>query len=190
MSGRARARADAGGEGAQPPLDPSEPALDRPELPVARPELPVDRRVNPGSLAAYATPRPGLPIGAVALGTLVAWLSVPVWLTVVIAATSGSEAVVDSAQMLGTVFVVVLASAVPAALLGLPLGLLLARALRPGWHPLVHLAAFAALGALVALAGVGAYRAWQMAVLVPVTSLATSTGWLVVRRRLVTGDAR
>src|SRR5690606_12605467 len=119
------------------------PALYRPESALDRPELPVDRRVNPGSLAAYATPRPGLPIGAVALGTLVAWLSVPVWLTVVIAATSGSEAVVDSAQMLGTVFVVVLlASAVPAALLGLPLGLLLARALRPGWHPLVHLAAF------------------------------------------------
>jgi len=184
MSERARAQAELGGEDARPPFDRSAPALDRAELP-------VDRRVNPESLAAYAAPRPSLPIGAVALGTLLAWLSVPLWLTVVLAATSGPEALEDSASMWGAVvLVMLLASAVPAALLGLPLGLLLARALRPGWHPLVHLAAFATLGALVALAGVAAYQVWQMAVLVPATSLATATSWLVVRRRLRPREAR
>ena len=155
-------------------------------------DLPVDRRVTPEALAAYAAPRAGsrFPVGAVALGALVSWLALPAWAFVVVFFLSGSPMPTLDGPELETwgVFVVavLLFSALPAALLGIPLGAVLVRLLRGVHHPVWHLVAFLAAGAAVGLLVVAIIGDGQFAVMIPPAALAAATGWLVVRRRLIT----
>lgn len=157
-------------------------------------DLPVDRRETPEALAAYAVPRSTFPIGWVALATLVAWLTLPVWaLVVVLLSPSLGGMVIDRTSLsLAAVFVtmVLLVGAIPAALLGIPLGAALVRVLRRVQNPLVHLAAFLALGAIVGSVTLAVMSLWELTALVPATALAAATGWLVTRRHLLPPDSR
>ena len=156
-----------------------------------RSELPVDRRVTAGALAAFAEPRStsGFPIGAVARGVLVSWLTFPAWSFAVLAAFSGfALPAPDRSELeLWGIFVVALLifSVLPAAFLGVPLGAVLVRWLRPVRHPGWHGLAFVVLGAGVGLLALAVFQDSQFIFVIPAAAFASGTGWFAVRRRLV-----
>lgn len=159
------------------------------------PQLPVDRRETPEALAAFARPRSSFPLGAVALGTLVAWLVLPAWFVVLgVVANGPPYPAIDRAFFDGwalTSFFVLFVGAVPAVVLGLPLGALLVHLLRAVDKVPVILAAFLALGGLVGLVSLlvmdatGLEGASELWFAVPATALSSASGWLCVRRRLM-----
>lgn len=158
-------------------------------------ELPVDRRVTPEALAVYAASRRAsrFPLGVVALGALVSWLALPGWAFVVVFALSGAPTPSLDGPELETwgifVVAVLILSALPAGLLGIPLGALLVRLLRGVRHRLWHFVAFLAAGGVVGLIVVAVLGEWQLAAMIPAAALAAATGWCAVHKRLILAHA-
>jgi len=153
------------------------------DAPAPSGELPAARRVTPDAVDSYFEPRPGagFSVASLVLGAATAWLVFPVfWLAL---AWDPNGTWLEGTGGVAVVLIVLMYSFLPAACLGLPLGVLVAMRMRRVTHQWWHVAAFAGAGAVVGavvsllLGG----TAWSM--FAPAAALSAATGRLALWRR-------